>query len=104
MRMALLAVVSIAAVLAVALHAPIPQPSAYHTFADQRQIFGVPNLIAKLLENADEAVFAQGHLLSGHTLKHLAAGVAMYLFLLAIRHRRPFASRDLPPAQQIARA
>lgn len=37
-----LLIVAVVAVVAVALHAPIPQPSGYHAFADQRTIFGVP--------------------------------------------------------------
>jgi hypothetical protein len=45
--------------------------------------------VAKLLEMADAVVFTYGHVLSGHTLKHLAAGFGMYLLLLAIRRRRP---------------
>lgn len=63
-------------------------------------------VIAKLLEKADDVVFAYGHLVSGHTLKDLAAGVGMYLFLLAIRHRRPVAvaSDDARPARQLADA
>jgi len=42
-RLAVIPAIGIVAALAVALHAPIPQPSAYHAFADQRRIFGVPN-------------------------------------------------------------
>ncbi|MBA3506379.1 MAG: ceramidase domain-containing protein [Betaproteobacteria bacterium] len=42
-RLAVILAIGIVAALAVALHAPIAQPSAYHAFADQRQIFGVPN-------------------------------------------------------------
>jgi hypothetical protein len=45
--------------------------------------------VAKLLEAADAVVFAYGHVLSGHTLKHLTAGFGMYLLLLAITRRRP---------------
>jgi hypothetical protein len=42
-RIFVLLIIGIAAVIAIALHAPIPQPSDYHAFADQRLIFGVPN-------------------------------------------------------------
>ncbi len=42
-RLAVILAVGIVAALAVALHAPIPQPAAYHAFADQRRILGVPN-------------------------------------------------------------
>ena len=42
-RLAVILAIGIVAALAVALHAPIPQPSAYHVFADQRRILGIPN-------------------------------------------------------------
>lgn len=42
-RLAIILAIGIAATLAVALHAPIPQPFAYHAFADQRRILGIPN-------------------------------------------------------------
>jgi hypothetical protein len=47
---------------------------------------------AKLLETADEAIFSWWHLISGHTLKHLIAGLGMAIFLLAIKRRRPTAA------------
>ena len=43
-RLLVLLSVAIAAVVAVALHAPIAQPAGYHLFADQRMILGIPNL------------------------------------------------------------
>ncbi len=39
----LLGVFSIFILLAAAMVAPIPQPTAYHQFADQRDFFGIPN-------------------------------------------------------------
>ena len=42
-RIAILATVSIAAIVAVILHGPIPQPPGYHAFADQRALLGIPN-------------------------------------------------------------
>ena len=45
-------------------------------------------VLAKLLENADQAIFAWGHIVSGHTLKHLSAGLGMYLLVVAVRRRR----------------
>jgi len=56
----------------------------------------VAYVVAKLLELADGAIFDLDHLVSGHTLKHLVAGFAMYLFLLAVRHRRPVAAASAP--------
>jgi hypothetical protein len=44
-RVWLLAGVSLAAVAALALHAPIPQDPRYHSFADTRTILGVPNFL-----------------------------------------------------------
>ncbi|WP_081671977.1 ceramidase domain-containing protein [Lysobacter sp. HA18] len=40
---ALLLLITLAAVVALALHGPIPQDSGYHHFADTRTIAGVPN-------------------------------------------------------------
>jgi len=42
-RIAILAAVSIAAIVAVILHGPIPQPPGYHAFADQRALLGIAN-------------------------------------------------------------
>ena len=44
---------------------------------------------AKLLELADEPVFSALQVVSGHTLKHLAAALGVYLFLHALRRRHP---------------
>jgi hypothetical protein len=48
-------------------------------------------LLAKLLELGDAAIFAVGGILSGHTLKHLVAALAMAMLLRALltRRRRP---------------
>jgi len=43
LRVAIIIAISIVAILGVASQAPIPQPSAYHAFADQRRILGIPN-------------------------------------------------------------
>lgn len=50
---------------------------------------------AKLLEYADAAIYAFAGLLSGHTLKHLTAGLSMYLLLLAVRKRRLVSPSEL---------
>jgi hypothetical protein len=47
---------------------------------------------AKLLEHFDAGVFAAGGLLSGHTLKHLAAAGACYAILRYYQTRRPLAA------------
>jgi hypothetical protein len=46
-------------------------------------------LLAKSLELFDEQIFALGHIVSGHTLKHLAAAGASYLILDMLRRRAP---------------
>ena len=46
-------------------------------------------VLAKVLELADVPIYNQGQLVSGHTLKHLVAGVSAYLILLMLQRRRP---------------
>jgi hypothetical protein len=46
-------------------------------------------VLAKLLEALDGQVYAQGGLVSGHTLKHLVAGLGSYFVLLMLQRRRP---------------
>ena len=52
-------------------------------------------VLAKILEAADRQIFSLGNLLSGHTLKHLAAGAAGIWVLRMLRKRRPI----FPPAR-----
>jgi hypothetical protein len=44
-------------------------------------------VLAKILELADEQLFALTAAISGHALKHVAAALGAYLFLLAVRRR-----------------
>jgi len=44
-------------------------------------------VLAKLLETFDPQVFALGHLVSGHTLKHIVAGLAGYWILRMLQKR-----------------
>ncbi|HMF15551.1 MAG TPA: hypothetical protein VKE98_00015 [Gemmataceae bacterium] len=62
-------------------------PPKYTRTAD---LFGAlaAYLVAKLLELLDTQVYAQGGLMSGHTLKHLFAAVTPYLIYHMIKHRR----------------
>jgi hypothetical protein len=46
---------------------------------------------AKVLEHFDSAIFSIGHIVSGHTLKHLAAAAACLAVLRYFRTRRPIA-------------
>ena len=44
--------------------------------------------VAKLVEYFDANVYAQGRLVSGHTLKHLIAGLSAYFILFMLQRRR----------------
>ena len=52
--------------------------------------------LAKVLELADGAIFNTGHLVSGHSLKHLAAAAGVGLVVAALRRRRPLAAGHSP--------
>jgi Ceramidase len=45
--------------------------------------------LAKVFEFTDEAIYSAGNLLSGHTLKHLAAAAACFAILRYFQTRRP---------------
>jgi hypothetical protein len=45
--------------------------------------------LAKVLEILDRQIFAMGHIVSGHTLKHLAAAAGAYWILRMLQKRRP---------------
>lgn len=45
-------------------------------------------LLAKVFEFMDPAIFALGYLISGHTLKHLAAAMTPAIFLYGLSRRR----------------
>ncbi len=47
--------------------------------------------LAKLLEYLDEKIFSLGSIVSGHTLKHLAAAAACLAILRLFKTRRPIA-------------
>jgi hypothetical protein len=47
-------------------------------------------VLAKICEAADRQIFSAGSLLSGHTLKHLAAGAAGLWVLRMLQRRKPF--------------
>jgi hypothetical protein len=46
-------------------------------------------VLAKVCETEDRSIFSLGHFVSGHTLKHLAAGVAGYSILRMLKKRQP---------------
>jgi hypothetical protein len=47
--------------------------------------------LAKLFEFTDHTVYSLGHVVSGHTLKHLAAAAACFVILRYFQLRRPLA-------------
>jgi hypothetical protein len=51
--------------------------------------------LAKFLEFYDGAIYSAGSILSGHTLKHLAAAAACVAILRYFQKRRPIAAPDM---------
>jgi hypothetical protein len=43
--------------------------------------------VAKVLEESDKAIYALGHIVSGHTLKHLAAGLGAWIVCRMLARR-----------------
>ena len=63
-------------------------PPRYSRSSDYAVIFGFYAL-AKIFEAADWMIFSVGHIVSGHTLKHLAAAAAGYWILRMLQLREP---------------
>ena len=61
-------------------------PAKYTRGSDFAVVVGF-YILAKILEESDRQVFAVGHLVSGHTLKHLAAATAGYWILRMLQKR-----------------
>ena len=61
-------------------------PAKYTRGSDFAVVVGF-YVLAKILEESDRQVFALGHLVSGHTLKHLAAAAAGYWILRMLQKR-----------------
>src|SRR5262249_53575516 len=55
---------------------------------------GVLYAVAKVLEFIDEGIYSVGNLLSGHTLKHLAAAAGCFAILRYFQTRRPIFQRQ----------
>ena len=49
---------------------------------------------SKLFEYFDYATFELGHVISGHSIKHVVASIAPLVFLYGVHNRRPRAERD----------
>lgn len=63
-------------------------PSRYTRTVDLAVVV-VLYVLAKSFETFDRKIFALGHLVSGHTLKHLAAALAGYWVLRMLEKRKP---------------
>ncbi len=72
-------------------------PQRYTHTADFGLVIGFYAL-AKALEFFDKPVFAALHIVSGHTLKHLAAAAAGYCILRMIEKRQPILATSSAPA------
>ena len=62
-------------------------PSPY-TRGSDLYIAGLFYVLAKVVEVFDQALYAAGGLVSGHTCKHLFAALGVYWVLRMIRRRR----------------
>jgi hypothetical protein len=71
-----------------ALLAALLLPPRYSRGSDLLVVAGL-YVLAKVSETADRPIFSWGHLMSGHTLKHLAAGAAGFSILRMLERRRP---------------
>jgi hypothetical protein len=67
-------------------------PPKYTRGSDLAAVVGF-YILAKILEESDRQVFTLGHIVSGHSLKHLAAAAAGYWILRMLK------KRDLVPDQ-----
>lgn len=72
-------------------------PQRYTRGSDLAIVVGFYAL-AKVLEALDKPIFAAGHMVSGHTLKHLAAAAAGYCILRMLQKRRPIAPLPSTPS------
>jgi len=66
-------------------------PSRYTRRWDLAIVVGL-YVLAKILEALDRPIFELGHVVSGHTLKHLAAAGAGYWIVRMLQKRRPLDS------------
>ncbi len=71
-----------------ALFAVLLLPPRYTRGSDLLIVAGL-YVFAKIAELADRQIFSLGHVVSGHTLKHLASGVAGFWILRMLQKRQP---------------
>jgi len=68
-------------------------PARYTRGADLMVAMGL-YVLAKVFELLDRQIFNLGHVISGHTLKHLAAALAAYWIFRMLARRRPVVRAD----------
>lgn len=78
---------------ALALLLALVFPKRYTRTSDLAVVVGFYAL-AKALETLDKPILAMGHIVSGHTLKHLAAAGAGYWILRMLQKRQPVFDRS----------
>ena len=71
-------------------------PPKYNRGSDFAVVVGF-YVLAKILEESDRQIFALGHVVSGHTLKHLAAAMAGCWILWMLLKRKPLISAAARP-------
>src|SRR5215471_10083291 len=79
---------ALAVILLFVLYSPMYTGTYYWIAA------GALYALAKLFEFADEPIYSVGKLLSGHTLKHLAAAAACFAILRYYQTRRPIVAEQ----------
>jgi hypothetical protein len=75
---------------ALALLLALLLPPRYTRSRDFAVVFGF-YVLAKIFETVDRQIFGFHHIVSGHTLKHLAAAAARYWILRMLALREPCA-------------
>jgi hypothetical protein len=80
------AAVQVYAVLVVLLSL-VMQPR--YTRSYDLAVVGAFYVVAKILETEDRRIYSFGHIVSGHTLKHLAAAAAGFWILRMLLKRKP---------------
>jgi hypothetical protein len=68
-------------------------PAHYSRSSDLGVVVGL-YVVAKVLETFDKQIFGAAHIVSGHTLKHVAAGFAGFWILGMLENRRPLQGRE----------
>jgi hypothetical protein len=82
-----------------ALLAALLLPPRYTRGSDLLVVAGL-YVVAKICEEADRQIFSLGSFLSGHTLKHLAAGAAGLWILRMLQKRQPIPQHGMHPAAE----